>query len=111
MAPHSDLLQGKVGLVVGVANEQSIAAGCAAAFHAAGARICLTHQSEKSRKFVEPVASAVGADLFLPLDVTDAEQTAAVFDAIHRTWGRLNVLLHSIAFCPPEDLHGRVVDC
>lgn len=111
MLPQNDFLKGKVGLVVGIANEHSIAAGCAAAFHASGAKLCLTYQSEKSRRFVQPVATAVDADLLLPLDVTDTAQTEAVFAAIEKTWGKLDFLLHSIAFCPREDLHGRVVDC
>ena len=111
MLPVTDLLSGKKGLVVGVANEHSIAAGCARAFHASGADLALTYQSEKARKFVEPVADAAGADILLPLDVTDSAQMAAVFDAVRARWGRLDFLLHSIAFCPREDLHGRVVDC
>lgn len=111
MLPQNEFLKGKVGLVVGIANEHSIAAGCAAAFHASGAQLCLTYQTEKSRRFVEPVANSVGADLLRPLDVTDAAQTEAVFAEIEKTWGKLDFLLHSIAFCPRDDLHGRVVDC
>ncbi|KIC44877.1 enoyl-ACP reductase FabI [Tateyamaria sp. ANG-S1] len=111
MLPKSRLLAGKKGLVVGVANDQSIAAGCARAFQLSGADLALTYQTEKSRKFVEPVAQAVGADIFLPLDVTDDAQTDAIFEEIQARWGRLDFLLHSIAFCPREDLHGRVVDC
>ncbi|MBY5935047.1 enoyl-ACP reductase FabI [Tateyamaria omphalii] len=111
MLPKSRLLTGKKGLVVGVANDQSIAAGCARAFHLSGADLALTYQTEKSRKFVEPVAQAVDADIFMPLDVTDDAQTDAIFDEIRTRWGRLDFLLHSIAFCPREDLHGRVVDC
>ncbi len=111
MLPKTDFLAGKKGLVVGVANEHSIAAGCARAFHASGAALALTYQTEKSRRFVEPVAQAVEADLLLPLDVTEGDQMQAVFDAIRDRWGRLDFLVHSIAFCPKEDLHGRVVDC
>lgn len=111
MFPTADLLRGKKGLIVGVANDHSIAAGCAKACHAAGADIALTYQSEKSRRFVQPVAEAVEADLLLPLDVTDSAQTEAVFTEIEDRWGRLDFLLHSIAYCPREDLHGRVVDC
>lgn len=111
MLPRNDFLKGKVGLVVGIANEHSIAAGCAAAFHASGAELCLTYQNDKSRRFVQPVATSVDADLLLPLDVTDTGQIGTVFDAIEKTWGKLDFLLHSIAFCPRDDLHGRVVDC
>lgn len=111
MLPENDFLTGKVGLVVGIANEHSIAAGCAAAFRASGARLCLTYQGEKAHRFVEPVATSVGADLLLPLDVTDTAQLDMVFAQIEETWGKLDFLLHSIAFCPRDDLHGRVVDC
>ncbi|MCZ0813187.1 MAG: enoyl-ACP reductase FabI [Pseudomonadota bacterium] len=111
MLPRNDFLKGKVGLVVGVANEQSIAAGCAAAFHASGAQLCLTYQNDKARLFVQPVATMVDAELFLPLDVTDMAQSDAVFAAIKERWGKLDFLLHSIAYCPRDDLHGRVVDC
>ena len=111
MLPDNELLKGKKGLIVGIANDQSIAAGCAAAFRASGAELCVTYQTDKSKKFVEPVASAISADLFLPLDVTDHGQMEAVFAQIQKTWGKLDFLLHSIAYCPRDDLHGRVVDC
>ncbi|MDO6589871.1 MULTISPECIES: enoyl-ACP reductase FabI [Rhodobacterales] len=105
------MLKGKKGLVVGVANRHSIAAGCAAAFRASGADLCITYQNEKARGFVEPVAEALEAEMFLPLDVTNHDQTEAVFAQLEKTWGKLDFLLHSIAFCPKDDLHGRVVDC
>jgi enoyl-[acyl-carrier protein] reductase I len=105
-----DLLDGKVGLVTGVANEHSIAAGCAQAFHDAGAELVLTCR-EKSRRFVEPVAKAVEPRLLLPLDVETEGSLENVFDQIRSTFARLDFLLHSIAFCPKEDLHGRVTDC
>lgn len=111
MLPNTDFLSGKVGLVVGVANDHSIAAGCARAFHASGADLAVTYQNEKAKKHVAPVADAVDASVFMPLDVTDATQTEAVFNAIRKEWGRLDFLVHSIAYCPREDLHGRVVDC
>ena len=105
------LLQGKKGLVVGIANDQSIATGCARAFHEASADLAVTYLSEKAKRFVEPIAVEVEADLFLPLDVTDDEQLRFVFDQVEQRWGRLDFLLHSIAFCPKADLHGRVTDC
>ncbi|MEO1154479.1 MAG: enoyl-ACP reductase FabI [Pseudomonadota bacterium] len=111
MLPDNTFLAGKRGLIVGVANEHSIAAGCAMACRASGAELCLTYQNEKARRFVEPVAQAAGADLFLPLDVMDSDQVEAVFHTIRDRWGRLDFLVHSIAFCPRDDLHGRVVDC
>lgn len=105
------LLNDKKGLIVGIANEHSIAAGCAKAFHEAGANIAVTYLSEKAKPFVEPIAKDLEADLFLPLDVADDEQMDALFQAIEQKWGKLDFLLHSIAFCPKDDLHGRVTDC
>ena len=103
-------LKGKRGLVFGVANEASIAAGCARAFHAAGAELALTFLNEKARPWVEPVAQEVGAPLFLPCDVREPGQLEAVFDRITAEWGRLDFLLHAIAFAPREDLHTSVVN-
>ena len=103
-------LKGKRGLVVGVANEASIAAGCARAFRAAGAELALTFLNEKARPWVEPVAQEVGAPLFLPCDVREPGQLEAVFDRIPAEWGRLDFLLHAIAFAPREDLHTSVVN-
>ena len=103
-------LKGKRGLVVGVANEASIAAGCARAFRAAGAELALTFRNGKARPWVEPVAQEVGAPLFLPCDVREPGQLEAVFDRITAEWGRLDFLLHAIAFAPREDLHTSVVN-
>jgi enoyl-[acyl-carrier protein] reductase I len=103
-------LEGRRGLIVGVANDHSIAAGCAEVLAEAGATLALTYLSDKARRFVEPVAEAAGADLRLPLDVTDDAQMDAGFDRIATEWGGLDFLLHSIAFCPKDDLHGRVTD-
>src|SRR6056297_391819 len=104
------ILENRVGLVVGVANARSIAAGCAA-FAREGASLALTHLDERALPHVRPVAEAVGADELLPLDVTRPDQVDAVFDEITQRWGRLDFLLHSVAYCPGDDLHGRVVDC
>ena len=104
-------LEGKTVLVVGVANAHSIAAGCARAFADAGAEIAMTYVNETAKPYVQPVANAVGAKLLLPLDVEAEGQMDAVFAAIDARWGRLDVLVHSIAFCVAKDLHGRVVDC
>lgn len=98
------------GLVVGVANDQSLAWGCVQALRAEGAEVALTYQSEKARRFVEPLAAEIEAEIFMPLDVTDPAQEEALFDEIARRWGRLDFLLHSIAFAPKADLQGRVID-
>lgn len=104
-------LQGKVGLVVGVANEQSIAWGCARQFHQAGAELAITYLNAKAEPHVRPLADELGASLCLPLNVETAGELEAVFAAIGQRWGRLDFILHSIAFAPMDDLHGRVVDC
>jgi len=103
-------LSGKRGLVVGVANAQSIAAGCARAFRDAGAELALTYRSDTSKPFVQPVAEEVDAALFMPCEVREPAQIEALFEAIATTWGRLDFLLHSIAFAPREDLHTSVVN-
>ena len=103
-------LQGKKGLVVGVANDKSIAWGCARALRDAGAELALTWFNDKARPHVEPLAQQLQAPITLPLDVEQAGQMEAVFDAIAQRWGQLDFVLHSIAFAPKSDLHGRVVD-
>lgn len=104
-------LAGQKALVVGIANDQSIAWGCAQALRAQGADLAVTYLNEKARPFVQPLAEAVDAEIVAPLDVSAPGQLEAVFDAISTRWGRLDTLLHSIAFAPRDDLHGRVVDC
>lgn len=104
-------LAGKRGLVVGIANAQSIAAGCAAAFRDAGAELAVTYLNEKAEPFVRPVADELGAALVLPCDVRIPGQLEQVFEAVAKKWGRLDFLLHSIAFAPREDLHTSVVNC
>lgn len=99
------------GLVVGIANDQSIAWGCAQAFHAAGAELAITYLNDKAKPHVEPLAQKVGAPIFLPLDVTNDAQMEALFAAVTQRWGKLDFLLHSIAFAPKDDLQGRMVDC
>lgn len=103
-------LQGKKGLVVGIANEHCIAWGCARAFRTAGADLALTWFNNKARQHVEPLARQLDAAIAMPLDVEQSEQLEAVFAAISQQWGRLDFLLHSIAFAPKSDLHGRVAD-
>ena len=105
-----DMLKGKRGLVVGVANGNSIAMGCAAKLRGFGADIALTYLNDKARPFVEPLARQLDAELLLPLDVTQPGQMQAVFETIGREWGQLDFVIHSIAFAPKADLHGRIVD-
>ncbi|MCW2241241.1 enoyl-ACP reductase FabI [Azospirillum canadense] len=104
-------LDGKRGLVAGIANDQSIAYGCAKAFRALGADLAITYLNEKAQPHVRPLAERLGADLILPCDVQRDGDLERVFVAIRDRWGRLDFLLHSIAFAPREDLHARVVDC
>ena len=103
-------LQGKKGLVVGIANDQSIAWGCARALRDAGVELALTWFNDKARPHVEPLAQKLQAAITLPLDVEQPGQMEAVFDAIAQRWGQLDFVLHSIAFAPKSDLHGRVTD-
>lgn len=105
------LLKGKKALVTGIANDQSIAWGCAKAFHAFGADVAVTYLNEKSKRFVEPLAKELSAPLLMPLDLQNPGELEAVFEAVGKQWGTLDIVLHSIAFAPKEDLHGRVVDC
>lgn len=104
-------LKGKKGLVVGIANDQSIAYGCARSIRDQGADLAITYLNEKSDKYVRPLAESLGAEIYLPCDVSKDGELEAVFAEIEKTWGRLDFVLHSIAFAPKEDLHGRVVDC
>ena len=106
-----DMLRGKRGLVIGIANERSIAFGCAAKLRGFGAELAVTYLNEKAERFVRPLAEEIDARLVLPLDVEKEGELDAVFDRIRQEWGRLDFLIHSIAFAPREDLHGRVIDC
>lgn len=110
-AVRRPILEGRKALVVGVANQLSIAWGCAQAMRQAGAEIAMTYLNDKARPHVEPLARAVEAPLFLPLEVREPAQVDALFAAIGERWGRLDVLVHSIAFAPRAALEGRVVDC
>ena len=104
------LLEGKRGLVVGIANENSIAWGCAKAFRAFGAELAITYLNEKAKKYVEPLARELEAPILMPLDTNVPNQMEAVFDEIAKKWGTLDFVVHSIAFAPKETLQGRVVD-
>jgi len=104
-------LSGKKGLVVGIANEHSLAYGCARQFHAAGADLAITYLNAKAEPHVRPLAADLGSKIVLPCDVTVPGQLEAVYEQIARDWGRLDFLLHAIAYAKKEDLHGRIVDC
>jgi enoyl-[acyl-carrier protein] reductase I len=104
------LLEGKRGLIVGIANENSIAWGCAKAFRALGAEVAVTYVNDKAKKYVEPLARALEAPIVMPLDVNKPGQMEAVFERITKEWGKLDFVVHSIAFSPKEALQGRVVD-
>jgi enoyl-[acyl-carrier protein] reductase I len=103
-------LKGKKALIVGIANEHSIAWGCACAFRALGAELAVTYLDERAKPYVEPLAKELEAPIFMPLNVDLEGQTEKVFERIEKEWGELDILLHSIAFSPKEALHGRVID-
>ncbi len=105
------LMQGKKVLIVGIANDHSIAYGTARKLKEQGAELCITYLNEKSRRFVEPLAQELGAELFLPLDVTVPGELEAVYRTIEEKWGVLHGVVHSIAFCPLADLHAPVSEC
>jgi enoyl-[acyl-carrier protein] reductase I len=103
-------LKDRKGLIVGIANDQSIAWGCARAFRALGADLAVTYLNERAKKHVEPLARELEASIFMPLDVDVPGQMEEVFDRVAKEWGKLDFVVHSIAFSPKEALHGRVVD-
>jgi enoyl-[acyl-carrier protein] reductase I len=109
-AAKAKLLDGKKGLIVGIANENSIAWGCAKAFRSLGAVLAVTYLNDKAKKYVEPLARELEAPIFMPLDVGTPGQMEAVFERIDDEWGELDFLVHSIAFSPRDTLGGRVVD-
>jgi enoyl-[acyl-carrier protein] reductase I len=104
-------LQGKKGLIVGIANDHSIAFGCAQAFRRAGAELAVTYLNAKAEPYVRPLAERLESPIVVPCDVRETGQLEAVFARIGKEWGRLDFLLHSIAYAPKEDLHSRITDC
>jgi enoyl-[acyl-carrier protein] reductase I len=108
--PSGSLMRGKRGLVMGVANNRSIAWGIAKACAAQEAELAFTYQGDALKKRVEPLAAEVGSNIVLPCDVTDAASIDAVFDALAKNWGRLDFLVHAIAFSDKSELDGRYVD-
>ncbi len=113
MTPHvpHPPLQGAKALVVGIANEHSVAYGCARVFRELGADLALTYLNDKAKPYVEPLARALEAPLFLPLDFAHAGALKSVFERIKQTWGRLNIMVHSAAFAPKDDLQGGLLNC
>jgi enoyl-[acyl-carrier protein] reductase I len=105
------VLKDHKALVIGVANEHSIAYGCAKAFRELGADVALTYLNEKAKRFVEPIARELESPIFLPLDVATPGALEAVFDTIAGQWGKLDILVHSIAFAPKEDLQSGLINC
>src|ERR1700730_5836341 len=109
-AVKAKLLEGKRGLIVGIANENSIAWGCAKAFRAFGADLAVTYLNDKAKKYVEPLARELEASIVMPLDARTSGQMEALFERITKEWGNLDFVVHSIAFSPKDALQGRVVD-
>ena len=108
---RASVLEGKKVLVAGIANDSSIAWGCAKAFHELGAEVAITYLNEKSRPFVEPLAKEVKSPLFLPLDVSKPGELEELFKRIKKEWGELDVVVHSIASAKKEDIKGKLLDC
>ena len=105
------MLTGKKGLIVGVANEHSLAYGCARCFRAAGADLAITYLDAKTERYVRPLALELGSPITRACDVSVAGQLEAVFQEIAAKWGRLDFALHAIGYARAEDLHGRIIDC
>jgi enoyl-[acyl-carrier protein] reductase I len=105
------ILKGKKALVVGIANEHSIAYGCAAAFRECGADLAITYLNDKAKAYVEPLARDLESPIFMPLDVSQPGELESLFDRIGSEWGRLDILVHSIAWAPKDDLHGGLLNC
>lgn len=103
-------LDGAKALVIGIANDSSIAYGCAKAFKELGAECAVTYLNEKARRFVEPIAQELGAPIFAPLDVSNPGELEALFERIAEEWGRLDILVHSIAWAPKDDLQGGLLN-
>ncbi|KTC85173.1 enoyl-ACP reductase FabI [Legionella brunensis] len=99
------------GLIVGVANKDSIAWGCAKILHEAGNELAITYQNEKTKEYVQPLVNCISCPIFMPLDVRDDVQLGDLFQRIETYWGKLDFIIHAIAFAPKSDLQGRVVDC
>ena len=105
------ILKGAKALVVGIANQHSIAYGCAKAFATLGADLAITYINEKTRSYVEPLTKDLNTSIFMPLDVTHEGELEALFEKIRSQWERLDIVVHSLAWAPKEDLQGGLLDC
>jgi enoyl-[acyl-carrier protein] reductase I len=105
------ILTGARALVTGIANENSIAYGCAKAFREVGADLAITYANEKTRGYVEPLAQQLEAQVFMPLDVSKEDELDAVFARIEKEWGKLDIFVHSLAWAPKDDLQGGLLNC
>ena len=105
------ILKGAKALVTGIANQHSIAYGCASAFRTLGADLAITYINEKTKGYVEPLAKELEAPIFMPLDVSHEGELEAVFKRIASDWGRLDIVVHSLAYAPKEDLQGGLLNC
>jgi enoyl-[acyl-carrier protein] reductase I len=110
-AVATPIMKGQKALILGIANEHSIAYGCAKAFRMLGAEVAVTYLNEKAKTYVEPLAKELEAPIFMPMDVQKPGEMEAVFEKIASQWGTLHVALHSIAFAPSQDLKGGLLDC
>jgi enoyl-[acyl-carrier protein] reductase I len=105
------VLAGKKALIAGIANEHSIAYGCAKAFRELGAELAITYLNDKAKSYVEPLAKHLEAQILMPLDVGEPDQLNALFDKVAKQWGCLDILVHAIAFAPKDDLQGGLLNC
>ncbi|MDA1089276.1 MAG: enoyl-ACP reductase FabI [Proteobacteria bacterium] len=110
MTDAGQLMAGKKGLIMGVANDRSIAWGIAKAVHGQGAELAFTYQGDALKKRVVPLAESADSDFVVPCDVTDAASMDAVFDAVKERWGKLDFLVHAIAFSDKDELKGQYID-
>lgn len=106
-----NLLKGKRALIVGIANDSSIAYGCAKMLKMAGADIAITYLNEKAKPFVDKIADELKPSIYMPCDVTSADDVTNLFNEIESKWQEMDILIHSIAFAPKKDLQGPVVEC
>jgi enoyl-[acyl-carrier protein] reductase I len=108
--PKGNLMAGKKGLIMGVANNKSIAWSIASAAHAQGAELAFSYQGEILQKRVEPLAESVGSNLVIPCDVTDDESIDSLFATLEKEWGKIDFVVHAIAFSDKEELKGRYIN-
>ncbi|MEH6649320.1 MAG: enoyl-ACP reductase FabI [Motiliproteus sp.] len=108
---NTDLMKGKKILIVGIANDKSIAYGCAQKLRDAGAELAITYLNDKAERFVRPLAEQLGATIIMPLDVSIDGQMDAVFASCNEVWGKLDGVVHSLAFCPMDDLQAPLSEC